>query len=105
MSSSFLLAIMQMDVHGARRMGAPASRRLDRRRLGAAGAGGGTPPGQPPRTAARPAIMRTMAPLPIDEHVSEIVAHVRRARTAVVVAPPGAGKTTRLPPALAELGR
>src|SRR5947208_751276 len=53
------------------------------------------------------AIMRLMvqAALPIDEHVSEIVAHVRRARTAVVVAPPGAGKTTRLPPALAELGR
>src|SRR6059058_5025541 len=53
------------------------------------------------------AIMQSMvqAPLPIDEHVSEIVAHVRRARTAVVVAPPGAGKTTRLPPALAELGR
>ncbi|HYU23880.1 MAG TPA: DEAD/DEAH box helicase, partial [Thermoanaerobaculia bacterium] len=45
------------------------------------------------------------AALPIDEHVSEIVAHVRRARTAVVVAPPGAGKTTRLPPALAKLGR
>src|SRR5436190_956110 len=53
------------------------------------------------------AIMRLMvqAALPIDQHVSEIVAHVRRARTAVVVAPPGAGKTTRLPPALAELGR
>src|SRR5947199_6587106 len=46
-----------------------------------------------------------MAALPIDEHVSEIVAHVRRERTAVVVAPPGAGKTTRLPPALAGLGR
>ena len=45
------------------------------------------------------------AALPIDEHVSDVVAHVRRARTAVVVAPPGAGKTTRLPPALAELGR
>jgi len=45
------------------------------------------------------------APLPIDEHVSEIVEHVRRARAAVVVAPPGAGKTTRLPPALAGLGR
>jgi ATP-dependent helicase HrpB len=45
------------------------------------------------------------APLPIDEHVAEIVAHVRRKRSAVVVAPPGAGKTTRLPPALAELGR
>src|SRR5919206_239046 len=46
------------------------------------------------------------APLPIDEHVSDIVEHVRHARTAVVVAPPGAGKTTRLPPAFAsELGR
>src|SRR6185295_14543468 len=44
-------------------------------------------------------------PLPIDEHVSEIVAHVRQHRAAVVVAPPGAGKTTRIPPALAELGR
>src|SRR5436853_2250114 len=44
-------------------------------------------------------------PLPIDEHVSEIVEHVRRARTAVIVAPPGAGKTTRLPPALSALGR
>src|ERR1051325_8875300 len=51
--------------------------------------------------------MRSMvqAPLPIDEHVGAIVEHVRRARTAVVVAPPGAGKTTRLPPALASLGR
>src|SRR5213083_518611 len=44
-------------------------------------------------------------PLPIDEHVSEIVDHVRRARSAVVVAPPGSGKTTRIPPALAALGR
>src|SRR5438270_1657961 len=43
--------------------------------------------------------------LPIDEHVSEIVEHVQRARTAVIVAPPGAGKTTRLPPALTALGR
>src|ERR1043165_9285998 len=53
------------------------------------------------------AIMRSMvqAALPIDEQVSDIVAHVRRERTAVVVAPPGAGKTTRLPPALAGLGR
>src|SRR5262249_660955 len=44
-------------------------------------------------------------PLPIDEHVSGIVEHVRRARSTVVVAPPGAGKTTRLPPALTALGR
>src|SRR6266516_2547896 len=44
-------------------------------------------------------------PLPIDEHVSEIVEHVRGARTAVIVAPPGAGKTTRVPAALTALGR
>ncbi len=43
--------------------------------------------------------------LPIDEHVAEIVAHVRAHRSAVVVAPPGSGKTTRIPPALAALGR
>src|SRR5438874_818620 len=45
------------------------------------------------------------SPLPIDEHVAEIVAHVRAKRSAVIVAPPGAGKTTRIPPALAGLGR
>jgi ATP-dependent helicase HrpB len=44
-------------------------------------------------------------PLPIDEHVDAIVAHVRARRTAVVVAPPGSGKTTRIPPALSALGR
>jgi ATP-dependent helicase HrpB len=43
--------------------------------------------------------------LPIDEHVAEIVAHVRAHRSAVVVAPPGSGKTTRIPPALADFGR
>src|SRR5438552_11975809 len=49
-----------------------------------------------------PGVVQT--PLPIDPHVAEIVAHVGRARTAVVVAPPGSGKTTRLPPALTTLG-
>lgn len=44
-------------------------------------------------------------PLPIDAHVDGIVAHVRAARTAVIVAPPGSGKTTRIPPALIKLGR
>lgn len=44
-------------------------------------------------------------PLPIDEHVSEILEHVRRARSAVIVAPPGSGKTTRIPPALTTIGR
>src|SRR5438067_5457485 len=43
--------------------------------------------------------------LPIDEHVEPLVAHVRAKRTAVVVAPPGSGKTTRIPPALTTLGR
>jgi ATP-dependent helicase HrpB len=44
-------------------------------------------------------------PLPIDAHVAEIVAHVRAHRSAVIVAPPGSGKTTRIPPALSSIGR
>ena len=43
-------------------------------------------------------------PLPIDAHVDAVVDAVRQHRAAVVVAPPGAGKTTRLPPALAADG-
>ena len=43
-------------------------------------------------------------PLPVDAHVGEIVAHAARERFAVVVAPPGSGKTTRIPPALTQLG-
>ncbi len=41
-----------------------------------------------------------MIPLPIDPFLDRIVDHVRRARAAVVTAAPGAGKTTRVPPAL-----
>src|SRR5207247_6139045 len=41
-----------------------------------------------------------MLPLPIDAHMDQIVEHVRRSRAAVVTAAPGAGKTTRVPPAL-----
>ncbi|HEX9502253.1 MAG TPA: helicase-related protein, partial [Thermoanaerobaculia bacterium] len=44
-------------------------------------------------------------PLPIDAHVEQIVAHVRAHRSAVIVAPPGSGKTTRIPPALTTLGK
>ena len=44
-------------------------------------------------------------PLPVDRHVDEIVSLVRVERRAVIVAPPGAGKTTRIPPALTALGR
>lgn len=50
-----------------------------------------------------PLVMQT--PLPIDAHVGDIVAHVRAQRSAVIVAPPGSGKTTRIPPALASTGR
>src|ERR1700756_2569031 len=56
-----------------------------------------------PLVAIMPLVLQT--PLPIDGHVDEIVAHVRRRRSAVIVAPPGSGKTTRIPPALAALGR
>jgi ATP-dependent helicase HrpB len=39
-------------------------------------------------------------PLPIDAHVADIVAALQARRAVVVVAAPGAGKTTRVPPAL-----
>ena len=43
-------------------------------------------------------------PLPIDERLGEIAALVAQHRRLVVVAPPGAGKTTRVPPALLDAG-
>ncbi|HEY1239283.1 MAG TPA: ATP-dependent helicase HrpB [Bryobacteraceae bacterium] len=42
--------------------------------------------------------------LPIDPLLPEIVGHLRWAANLVLIAPPGAGKTTRVPPALLELG-
>jgi ATP-dependent helicase HrpB len=45
-----------------------------------------------------------MVVLPIDAFVPEIVARVREHRAVVVTAPPGSGKTTRVPPALAAAG-
>ncbi len=41
-------------------------------------------------------------PLPIDAVLDELVAALQRAPTAVLVAPPGAGKTTRVPLALLD---
>ncbi|HVR40976.1 MAG TPA: ATP-dependent helicase C-terminal domain-containing protein [Thermoanaerobaculia bacterium] len=41
----------------------------------------------------------------MDRHLDDIVALVRAEKTAVIVAPPGSGKTTRIPPALTALGR
>jgi len=45
-----------------------------------------------------------MIPLPIDAHVPRIVGLADRHRAVVVTAAPGAGKTTRVPPALASDG-
>jgi len=43
-------------------------------------------------------------PLPIDESLPAVVAALKRARSVLLMAPPGSGKTTRVPPALlAEL--
>jgi ATP-dependent RNA helicase HrpB len=42
--------------------------------------------------------------LPIDAALPDLLERVRRHRAAIVVAPPGAGKTTRVPPALAVDG-
>jgi ATP-dependent helicase HrpB len=44
-------------------------------------------------------------PLPVDRHLDDVLSLVRTEKTAVIVAPPGAGKTTRIPPALTTLGR
>ncbi len=41
--------------------------------------------------------------LPIDEVLPEIIAHLRLGRSLVLEAPPGAGKTTRVPPALLDI--
>ena len=45
-----------------------------------------------------------LAPLPIDGVLEDIRQALRRHRTAVIVAEPGAGKTTRVPPALLDAG-
>jgi ATP-dependent helicase HrpB len=45
-----------------------------------------------------------MQPLPIDPLIPEIVASLGRVPSLVVEAPPGAGKTTRVPPALLDAG-
>jgi ATP-dependent helicase HrpB len=42
--------------------------------------------------------------LPIDRFIDEIVARVGRARAVAIAADPGAGKTTRVPPALLDGG-
>lgn len=48
--------------------------------------------------------MPTLPPLPIDAYLPTLTAALRARRAAVLVAAPGAGKTTRVPPALAVDG-
>src|SRR5512136_1262915 len=45
-----------------------------------------------------------MQPLPVDALLPEVVASLRRVPSLVIEAPPGAGKTTRVPPALLAAG-
>src|SRR5947208_4796648 len=45
-----------------------------------------------------------MIPLPIDTRMAEVLGLVRAHRCLVLVAPPGAGKTTRVPVAIVEAG-
>ena len=45
-----------------------------------------------------------MIPLPIDVHIPEIVCALHSSNTLILTAPPGAGKTTRVPRALYEAG-
>lgn len=46
----------------------------------------------------------SLTPLPIDPHLPAILDRLRESRSIVVVAEPGAGKTTRLPPAIIRAG-
>ena len=45
-----------------------------------------------------------MLPLPIDSTLPEIIETLRRERSVVLVAPPGSGKTTRVPPSILRAG-
>jgi ATP-dependent helicase HrpB len=44
------------------------------------------------------------SPLPVDEVLPELISALREGSSAVLIAPTGAGKTTRVPPALLASG-
>lgn len=52
--------------------------------------------------AAAPTFRRFVPPLPIDEALAPLAAALQRGSRAVLIAPPGAGKTTRVPLALLD---
>lgn len=49
-------------------------------------------------------LLNPMTGLPIDDVLGEVLATLRQAASLVLVAPPGAGKTTRVPPAILRSG-
>jgi ATP-dependent helicase HrpB len=51
-----------------------------------------------------PACRRVAAPLPIDEVLGEVLARLKKSPNLVLRAPPGAGKTTRVAPAMLDAG-
>jgi len=55
-----------------------------------------------PARARKPHVMRPFDPLPIDAALPDLTAALRARPNAVLVAPPGAGKTTRVPLALLD---
>jgi ATP-dependent helicase HrpB len=49
-------------------------------------------------------VSRLLDPLPVDDYIDELHRHLASHRAVVISAAPGAGKTTRIPPALVEQG-
>lgn len=52
----------------------------------------------------RPPQSESLAPLPIDDVLTPVLDALEQTRTVALIAPPGAGKTTRVPPALLDAG-
>src|SRR5438552_3053607 len=48
-------------------------------------------------------VQPSRVPLPVDQCVPALLAHIKAGRNVVVVSPPGSGKTTRVPPALLDV--
>jgi ATP-dependent helicase HrpB len=48
--------------------------------------------------------MKSLSPLPIDDVLGDLIAALKTSPAVVLKAPPGAGKTTRVPPAMLDAG-